>query len=269
MGKEETGKSNTSTLARRDDGVRGRLGDGDTASGSKLRKTNGVERSAESAESAPSPAGGVSSKRLSTTFPWPMPRQGSSDDGDKTSATGDSNGAGSSSSRRFDAQLAATVTEAFSFSSLTRRFSSSRGRMLVANSGAAAADSGADTVYSPTQAVLNITWALRRLRPFGTPRERRAAFKDLRESSPVYIPQMYLLAFVDMAELGEIPRRTGDEFLGHGDKRPVTVCELMERADVDGEDPVVVYVSHRWLEPDFKNPDDHSKARFYQVSTRR
>lgn len=91
------------------------------------------------------------------------------------------------------------------------------------------------------------------------------AFKGLRESSPVGIPQMFLLAFVDLAALGEIPRRTGDRFLGKADKRPVTVCELMARAGESGEDPVVVYVSHRWLEPDFKNPDDHSKARFYQV----
>lgn len=103
------------------------------------------------------------------------------------------------------------------------------------------------------------------MRPLGTPRERRVAFRGLRESSPVHIPQMYLLAFVDMAALGEIPRRTGDQFFGHGTKKPVTVCELMERAEALGEDPVVVYVSHRWLEPDFKNPDDHSKARFYQV----
>ncbi|CAN0575486.1 unnamed protein product, partial [Ectocarpus sp. 12 AP-2014] len=120
--------------------------------------------------------------------------------------------------------------------------------------------------YSPTQAVLNITWSLRRLRPLGTPRERRAAFEGLRESSPVHIPQMYLLAFVDLAELGEIPQRTGNRFLGHGSKRPLAVRELMARADKSGEDPIVVYVSHRWLEPDFKNPDDHSKARFYQVS---
>lgn len=119
--------------------------------------------------------------------------------------------------------------------------------------------------YSPTQSVLNITWALRRLRPLGTPRERRTAFRALRESSPFHIPPMYLLAFVDMATLGEIPKRTGDRFLGHASARPVTGCELMARADELGQDPVVVYVSHRWLEPDFKNPDDHSKARFYQV----
>lgn len=130
---------------------------------------------------------------------------------------------------------------------------------------ARAGDGDASVVYSPTQAVLNITWALRRLRPLGTPRERRVAFRDLRESSPFHIPQMYLLAFVDLATLGEIPRRTGDHFLGHGAKRPVSVCQLMARAERQGGDPVVVYVSHRWLEPDFKNPDNHSKARFYQV----
>lgn len=141
------------------------------------------------------------------------------------------------------------------------------GAAASAPAAANAADGGADTIYSPTQAVLNITWALRRLRPLGTPRERRVAFRGLRESSPVHIPHMYLLAFVDMAALGEIPRRTGDQFFGHGTKKPVTVCELMERAEAVGEDPVVVYVSHRWLEPDFKNPDDHSKARFYQVYT--
>lgn len=122
-----------------------------------------------------------------------------------------------------------------------------------------------DTIYSPTQSVLNITWALRRLRPLSTPRERRVAFRDLRESSPFHIPAMYLLSFVVMASLGEIPRRTGDHYLGHASKRPVTCCDMMARAIELGEDPIVVYVSHRWLEPDFKNPDDHSKARFYQV----
>ncbi|CAM9239840.1 unnamed protein product, partial [Hapterophycus canaliculatus] len=166
-------------------------------------------------------------------------------------------------------QLASTVMEALSrpsptsaHTSFRRRGSSVRSTSTLKTS---PADSGANITYSPTQAVLNITWALRRLRPLGTPQERRAAFEGLRESSPVHIPQMYLLAFRDLAVLGEIPRRTGDRFLGHASKRPVTVRELMVRADESGDDPVVVYVSHRWLEPDFKNPDDHSKARFYQV----
>ncbi|CAN0011789.1 unnamed protein product, partial [Pylaiella littoralis] len=265
-GEGGTGRHDGGLPARRDNGVRGRLGDGGTIPGSKTKKADGMERGAESVPSAPSPTGGMSSQRLSVTLPWPMPRGISSDDGERTSAAVDNRGGGSSSSRRFEGQLAATVAEAFSMSSdARRRISSFRDRVSTVNSGAAAADSGANTVYSPTQAVLNITWALRRLRPFGTPRERRVAFKGLRESSPVHIPHMYLLAFVDMAALGEIPRRTGDQFLGHGTKRPVTVCELMNRAKAAGEDPVVVYVSHRWLEPDFKNPDDHSKARFYQV----
>ncbi|CAM9233433.1 unnamed protein product, partial [Scytosiphon promiscuus] len=172
---------------------------------------------------------------------------------------------------RSDAQLAATVMEALSRPSPTRAPASFRRRRESTRSTStpktSPVDTGANITYSPTQAVLNITWALRRLRPLGTPQERRAAFEGLRDSSPVHIPQMYLLAFLDLAVLGEIPRRTGDRFLGHASKKPVRLCELVARAQEPGEGPVVVYVSHRWLEPDFKNPDDHSKARFYQAGT--
>lgn len=236
----------------------------------ELRK-GGAGEAKTTTERAPSPATARSnlSRRLSATFPGTF-RRAFPDDDDGTAGTGGGGGGGKSS--RSEELLAANVTEAFSRSSsptsrlvsstLRRRLSSARAVSTLNK--AAAADVGAAT-YSPTQAVLNITWALRRLRPLGTPRERRMAFKGLRESSPVGIPQMFLLAFVDLAALGEIPRRTGDRFLGKADKRPVTVCELMARAGESGEDPVVVYVSHRWLEPDFKNPDDHSKARFYQV----
>lgn len=66
------------------------------------------------------------------------------------------------------------------------------------------------TRFSPTQSVLNITWALRRLRSFGTPRDLRAGFVALRKTSPFRIPDIYLLAFTDMASLEEIPCRTGD-----------------------------------------------------------
>lgn len=120
---------------------------------------------------------------------------------------------------------------------------------------------------SPTQSVLNISWGLRRLRPLSTPRERRAAWKTLRETSPFHIPPMYLLPFVDLVALGEIPKRTGDRFWGHAGRRPVPCWELPElTSGSNGEGgPLVAYVSHRWLEPDFKNPDDHTKARFYQA----
>lgn len=221
------------------------------------------------AERVPSPTRPQSSlsRPSSATFPGPI-RQGFSEDDE---AAGTSGGGGfSGKSSRSEVLLAAKVTEAFSMSSspTSRLVSTSLRRHLSsvrATSTLSVAAGGASATYSPTQAVLNITWALRRLRPLGTPRERRMTFKGLRESSPVDIPQMFLLAFIDLAALGEIPRRTGDRFLGKADRRPVTVCELMARAGETGEDPIVVYVSHRWLEPDFKNPDDHSKARFYQA----
>lgn len=263
------GKSDTGTgTSARDGGNRGRLGDSERAS-----NKGGADEAERNAERPPSPASPRRSslpRRLSATFPGPIRRDFSDDDG--TAGTGGGGGA-SGESPRSEELLAARVTQAFSRSSsptsrvvsttLRRRLSSVRATSTLKAAGAST------TTYSPTQAVLNITWALRRLRPLGTPRERRLAFKGLRESSPVDIPQMFLLAFVDLAALGEIPRRTGDQFLGKADKRPVTVCELMARAGESGEDPVVVYVSHRWLEPDFKNPDDHSKARFYQARDRR
>lgn len=127
--------------------------------------------------------------------------------------------------------------------------------------------STAAAARSPTQSVLNISWGLRRLRSLSTPRERRATWKTLRETSPFHIPPMYLLPFVDLVALGEIPKRTGDRFWGHADRRPVPCWELpglMSGTNGEGE-PLVAYLSHRWLEPDFKNPDDHTKARFYQA----
>lgn len=147
---------------------------------------------------------------------------------------------------------------------LTARAHSPRSTSSRKRPGSSAAVSGPPT-YSPTQSVLNITWALRRLRPMSTPRDRRAAFGALRASSPFHIPPIYFLSFVDLASLGEIPRRTGYRFLGHASKRPVTCTELAAKTADGSEDPYVVYVSHRWLEPEFKNPDNHSKARFYQV----
>lgn len=119
--------------------------------------------------------------------------------------------------------------------------------------------------FSPTQSVLNITWALRRLRSLNSPLERRTHLAEVRKRSPFRIPDMYLLPFVDLVAMEEIPRRTGDRFLGHPSRRPMTCTEVASRAEKCGFTPVVVYVSHRWLEPDFKNPDDHSKSRFYQV----
>ncbi|CAM9440868.1 unnamed protein product [Ectocarpus fasciculatus] len=251
----------------RDNGVRGRLEDGTKASRVQEEGDEARERSAESGSSRPAPRRSSVSSRLSASVSALLQQSFSGDEG----THGGGRGSASGRSPRSDTDLAATVTEAFLRTSssplsttLRRRLSSTKTTSGLKN--AAAADNGAKAAtYSPTQAVLNITWALRRLRPLGTPRERRAAFEGLRESSPVHIPQMYLLAFVDLAELGEIPQRTGNRFLGHGSKRPLAVHELMARAEKSGGDPVVVYVSHRWLEPDFKNPDDHSKARFYQV----
>lgn len=252
----------------RDNGVRGSLEDDAYASRVQEGSDEAGERSAESGSSPPAPRRSSVSSRLSASVSVLLQRSFSGDEG----THGGGKGSVSGRSRRSDTELAATVTEAFLRSpstplstTLRRRLSSTRATSGLKH--AAAADNGAKTVtYSPTQAVLNITWALRRLRPLGTPRERREAFEGLRESSPVHIPQMYLLAFVDLAGLGEIPQRTGNRFLGHGSKRPLAVRELMAKADKSGGDPIVVYVSHRWLEPDFKNPDDHSKARFYQVS---
>lgn len=181
----------------------------------------------------------------------------------KHSSEGGGDGRSSATSR--DGKPSARRSRQLSAAFLRQRSSedapaSSGGRRQTSATGL-----GATVTYSPTQSVLNITWALRRMRELDTPRERRAAFGVLQESSPFFIPDMYLLAFADMAALGEIPRRTADRFLGHASTRPVTCSELYARAAETGEDPVVVYVSHRWLEPDFKNPDDHSKARFYQV----
>lgn len=124
---------------------------------------------------------------------------------------------------------------------------------------------GSASVCSTTQAALNIIWALRRLRPLKTPRERREAFSNLRESSPFYIPPMYFLPFVEMAAFGEIPRLTGSRYLGHGSKRPMTCSQLVKRAAQRDDDPFVVYISHKWLEPDFKHADNHAKIRFYQA----
>eukprot|EP00903_Cladosiphon_okamuranus_P010158 g9618.t1 len=263
------GQPSGTDASTRDDGNYECVGDGASASskGGPDVEAKGV------AERAPSPARPRSSlsRRLSATFAEPIRGAFSGDDGTAGTGGGGDGGNGGASWKlcRSEELLAAKVTEAFSRSAsqtsrlvsttLRRRLSSARAVSTLKAAG------GVITTYSPTQAVLNITWALRRLRPLGTARERRIAFKGLRESSPVDIPHMFLLAFVDLAALGEIPRRTGDRFLGKADKRPVTVCDLMARAGESGEDPVVVYVSHRWLEPDFKNPDDHSKARFYQV----
>ncbi|CAB1102696.1 unnamed protein product [Ectocarpus sp. CCAP 1310/34] len=247
--------------------VRGRLEDGANASRVQEESDEAGERRVESGSSRPAPRRSSVWSRLSASISLLLQQSFSGDKG----THGGGEGGASARSPRSETELATTVTEAFLRSpssplstTLRRRLSSTRATSGLKN--AAAADNGGKVAtYSPTQAVLNITWALRRLRPLGTPRERRAAFEGLRESSPVHIPQMYLLAFVDLAELGEIPQRTGYRFLGHGSKRPLAVRELMARADKSGEDPIVVYVSHRWLEPDFKNPDDHSKARFYQV----
>lgn len=257
----------------RDEGGCERTGEGGIASSSG--RPHDVMRGAESASSPTTTTRSrrsSGSRRLSVTLPRLLRRRPFSDGEGEAGGADES---GTSPPRRSLVQMASSVSpEACSRSPTTfqRPLSAVRAISTLRSAAAAAAlartaDSGANIVYSPMQAVLNITWALRRLRPFGTPRERRAAFKDLRESSPFHIPQMYLLAFVDLATLGEIPRRTGDHFLGHGSKRPVSVCELVARADRQGEDPVVVYVSHRWLEPDFKNPDNHSKSRFYQVRT--
>lgn len=68
-------------------------------------------------------------------------------------------------------------------------------------------------IFSPTQSVLNITWGLRRLRSFGTPRALRAGFVALRKTSPFHIPDIYLLAFTDMVCLKEIPCRKGNRWV--------------------------------------------------------
>lgn len=258
-------KSGTGTSAR-EDGNREQVGDGGSASKKGRARVDKAEGIAEIAISPSRSRRSSLTRRLSVKLPQPIRRFLSDDDG--TAGTGGGGGGATGKLGRSEELLAAKATEAFSRSSSpnSRLVSATLRRSLSsvrAMSPPKAA--GTTTTYSPTQAVLNIAWALRRLRPLGTPRERRVAFKNLRESSPVDIPQMFLLAFVDLAALGEIPRRTGDRFLGKADKKPVTVCELMARAGESGEDPVVVYVSHRWLEPDFKNPDDHSKARFYQA----
>lgn len=261
-GEDEPGerKSGVDTLAR-GDGARGRLGGGSNAP-EMGQYTGEVERNLKRVSSLTVNQRSSGTGSLSAAYPGfirqPFP------DGD--TGAGNVGGVGTPASRSDD-ELATTVVDALTPARAPasfRRLQSSRVRS-TSTLKTSPADGGANITYSPTQAVLNITWALRRLRPLGTPQERRAAFAGLRQSSPVHIPQMYLLAFLDLAVLGEIPRRTGDRFLGHASTRPVSVCELMARADESGDDPVVVYVSHRWLEPDFKNPDDHSKARFYQV----
>lgn len=151
--------------------------------------------------------------------------------------------------------------------STTRIISGTRSERFSSDSRNPAGAFAAAAACSPTQSVLNISWGLRRLRPMSTPRERRAAWKTLRETSPFHIPAMYLLPFVDLVALGEIPKRTGDRFWGHAGRRPIPCWEIQELSSgSNGErEPLVAYVSHRWLEPDFKNPDDHTKARFYQA----
>ncbi|CBN78895.1 hypothetical protein Esi_0155_0018 [Ectocarpus siliculosus] len=215
----------------RDDRVRGRLEDGANASRVQEESDEAEERSAESGSSRPAPRRSSVSSRLSASISVLLQQNFSGDEG----THGGGRGSASGRSPRSDTELVTTVTEAFLRSpptplstTLRRRLSSTRATSGLKN--AAAADNGGKAAtYSPTQAVLNITWALRRLRPLGTPRERRAAFEGLRESSPVHIPQMYLLAFVDLAELGEIPQRTGNRFLGHGSKRPLAVCYLVQK----------------------------------------
>ncbi|CAM9785465.1 unnamed protein product, partial [Discosporangium mesarthrocarpum] len=177
--------------------------------------------------------------------------------------------------------------------SFRRRQRTSTGQML----GNQATGQNPQNPFSPAQTVLNISWALGWMKLQGTPSDRRRGYQDFRAECPFHVPPMYLLGFTDMVEMGEIPRRSGDRFLGHPSKGPIHCMSLTQaeggrqtsrdsehstswtRAEAsggcnpeqecrrkgNGRDPVVVYVSHRWLEPDFKNPDNHSKTKFYQV----
>lgn len=107
------------------------------------------------------------------------------------------------------------------------------------------------------QAIFNTIWLVSRLTALETPADRRRLLTTLAPSAPFQMPLMTAVPYSTLKELGRMPKRdtslSDDE---RGWRGPIPAPMLPD-------DAIVVFLSHRWLQPG--NPDDQKGTKFKQI----
>mmetsp|Transcript_14648 Transcript_14648/g.34823 ORF Transcript_14648/g.34823 Transcript_14648/m.34823 type:complete len:560 (-) Transcript_14648:757-2436(-) len=107
------------------------------------------------------------------------------------------------------------------------------------------------------QAIFNTLWLMQQLSSLGTPAERRALLTQIAPRAPFQMPLMTAVPFSALRGLGRLPRRdTSVSNEERGWQGPVPAHLLPE-------DAIVLFLSHRWLQPG--NPDDEEGTKYKQI----
>jgi len=107
------------------------------------------------------------------------------------------------------------------------------------------------------QAIFNTIWLVSRLTALETPAERRKMLTALAPSAPFQMPLMVVVPYDTLRNLGRLPKRdTSKSAEENGWQGPIPAPMLPE-------DAVVIFLSHRWLQPG--NPDDKHGTKFKQI----
>ncbi|CAM9422963.1 unnamed protein product [Chrysoparadoxa australica] len=138
------------------------------------------------------------------------------------------------------------------------RSNTNRARQQARRGSVIGGSSGSSMRQDGVVAQLNLMWGLGHMGRRSSPAERRMQYGQLRLTSPFPVPMMHVISFADLLSMQRIPRRAGKHYLGESVCKPRPVTSLPK-------DSAVVFVSHRWLEPEFNHPDNSVKMRWSQV----